>query len=319
MPKTRRPASGGRICVGSHPETTIQSRENNFHPGRVFHRDTNTMNNIHRRIFLALCVGSLALTPGTRAQAAADADEPSLKRLEFTVDGATRETLIHAPMKAKTENTPLVFVFHGHGGSSQNAARTFAIHQLWPQAIVVYPQGLNTPGLLTDPEGKRSGWQNAAGILQNRDLKFFDAMLERFKRDYKVDEKRVYCTGHSNGGGFTYLLWAERGSVFAAVAPSSAAYRGLLKTPLKPKPCLHVGGEKDPLVKFEWQRQTMDAVRKINGCDAEGREWAKYCTLYPSKSGTPLIEAIHPGGHTFPREAPPLIVKFFKEHPAAAK
>ena len=46
-------------------------------------------------------------------------------------------------------------------------------------------------------------------------------MLARLKTDYKVDDKRIYSTGHSNGGGFTYLLWAARGDVFAAFAPSA--------------------------------------------------------------------------------------------------
>ena len=48
-------------------------------------------------------------------------------------------------------------------------------------------------------------------------------MLTTLKKDYRVDEKRIYATGHSNGGGFTYLLWAARGDVFAAVAPCAAA------------------------------------------------------------------------------------------------
>jgi len=291
----------------------------NFFPKPVFTLLVAIMKQINRHVFLTLCAGGLALLLNVTAQAAADGDDQGLKHLEFTVDGATREALLYAPMKAKTASTPLVFVFHGHGGSSQQVSRGFGIHRLWPQAIVIYPQGLNTAGKLVDPEGKKTGWQNTAGILQDRDLKFFDTMLAQLKQDYKVDEKRIYCTGHSNGGGFTYLLWAERGEVFAAVAPSSAAYRGLLKTPLKPKPCLHIGGEKDPLVKFEWQKQTMDSVRKINGCDEEGKEWAKYCTLYPSKTGTPFIAAIHPGGHIFPTQAPPLIVRFFKEHPPAGK
>jgi polyhydroxybutyrate depolymerase len=209
-------------------------------------------------------------------------------------------------------------VFHGHGGNSRNAARSFGIHRQWPEAIAVYPQGLNTPGRRTDPEGKKPGWQHGAGAQGDRDLKFFDAMLARLRQDYKVDQKRIYSTGHSNGGGFTYLLWAERGSVFAAVAPSgSAAIRSLPK--LKPKPCLHIAGEKDPLVKFSWQKATMDAVRKLNGCEGDGQEWAKDSKLYPSKSGTPLVTFIHPGGHGFPAEAPPLIVRFFKEHPPAAR
>ena len=254
-----------------------------------------------------------------RARAAVDAGEPALQRVEFKVDGVAREALVYAPAAAKTTNTPLVFVFHGHGGSSRNAARSFGMHRQWPEALTIYPQGLKTPGRLTDPEGKLPGWQPRIGDQEDRDLKFFDAMLARLKQDYKVDEKRIYCTGHSNGGAFTYLLWAARGDVFAAVAPSAAAAVPQLQMRLKPKPAFHLAGEKDPLVKFEWQKLTMSAVRKLNGCEAEGKQWATQCTLYPSKTGTPFVAFIHPGGHGFPAEAPALMVKFFKEHPAAAK
>ena len=70
----------------------------------------------------------------------------ALTRHEVTVDGTVREALIAIPPNAKTSPSPLVFAFHGHGGNMANAARMYHIHTLWPEAIVVYPQGLNTPG-----------------------------------------------------------------------------------------------------------------------------------------------------------------------------
>ncbi|MEI9864298.1 MAG: hypothetical protein WDN00_07030 [Limisphaerales bacterium] len=60
---------------------------------------------------------------------------------------------------------------------------------------------------------------------------------------------------------------------------------------------------------------TMAGVRKVNGCSETGEPWAKDCTLYPSKNGTPEVTFIFPGGHEFNSAAPALIVKFFKEHP----
>jgi polyhydroxybutyrate depolymerase len=272
--------------------------------------------NPHRRN--SLFILSLLLAHGLvgpARDAAAAGGSPGFQRWELTVDGAARETLVYAPPSAKEKATPVVFVFHGHGGNSRNAARSFALNQHWPEAISVYPQGLNTPGRLTDPEGKKAGWQHGIGEQGDRDLAFFDAVLARLNQEYKVDGRRIYSTGHSNGGGFTYLLWAARADVFAAVAPSAAgAARSLAK--LKPKPAMHLAGEKDPLVKFEWQKATMDAVRRLNDCESVGKPWDRRCTLYTSKSGTPFVTFIHAGGHEFHRDAPALIVKFFKEHPA---
>jgi polyhydroxybutyrate depolymerase len=233
---------------------------------------------------------------------------------KWKIEGVEREGLVFAPDSAKTEPAPLVFAFHGHGGTMAAAARSYHIQTLWPEAIVIYLQGLPTPGLLTDPEGKRAGWQSRPGKQDDRDLKLFDQVLKWARETYKVDDKRIYCTGHSNGGGFTYLLWATRGEVFAAVAPAAAAAPAFLKE-LKPKPVLHVAGSKDPLVKFAWQEATIDAVRKINGCDPEGKADGPL-TIYPSKTGTPVVTYIYDGGHMIPPDAWPAIVKFFKDHPA---
>jgi polyhydroxybutyrate depolymerase len=261
-----------------------------------------------RRWLISLLVLLASLARGVAAD--------GFEHISLTVDGVARTALVYAPANAKTASTPVVFVFHGHGGSAENAARTFAMNRHWPEAISVYMQGLDTPGQLTDPQGNRPGWQAAVGNQGDRDLKFFDALLARLKQDYNVDTNRIYCTGHSNGGGFTYLLWLARGNVFAAVAPSAAAAK--YATQLTPKPALIMGGEQDPLVKFAWQKLTMDAVRKVNGCAATGESWDKQCTLYPSKGGTPLATFTYPGGHEFNSASPALIVKFFKQHPGDA-
>jgi polyhydroxybutyrate depolymerase len=248
---------------------------------------------------------------------AAAAAEPTLVARTWNVGGVERTALMHVPEKKAAEpGWPVVFVFHGHGGSARNAAGSIAVHRAWPEAVVVYMQGLPTPGAITDPDGKLAGWQKGAGDQADRDLKFFDAVLASLKADLKVDEKRVYATGHSNGGAFTYLLWAARGDSLAAVAPSAAVYRQVRD--LKAKPVLHAAGENDELVKFAWQQRMIDAVLRVNGCEAEAKPWAKSGDLvgksYESKGGTPVVTVIHPGTHKFPADAVELIVRFFKEH-----
>jgi polyhydroxybutyrate depolymerase len=255
---------------------------------------------------LPLLVISLFSFSGVSAQ-----DVP--QRREWTVDGVVREALIAVPAKAKTEATPVVFAFHGHGGTMQHAARTFGYHTLWPEALVVYMQGLNTPGKLTDPEGKKPGWQAEIGAQDDRDVKFFDAVIASLEKEYRVDARRIYCTGHSNGGSFTYLLWAARGDRFAAMAPSAAVMAKNFSM-LKPKPVLHVAGEKDPLVKYAWQERMMSELRQLNQC-GEGQPAGQGMTLYPSKLGTPVVTYIHPGTHQFPADAPAAIVQFFRHHP----
>jgi polyhydroxybutyrate depolymerase len=234
-------------------------------------------------------------------------------QLSTQVDGVTRTGLVYAPATAKRTPAPVVFIFHGHGGSALQVGRSIPLFKLWPEAISVYLQGLNTANKLVDPEGVKSGWQANVGENGDRDLKFFDAVLSDLKEQYKVDTSHIFITGHSNGGAFTYLLWQARPEVICAIAPSAAASLRLKDMPFKPRPCMHIAGSADTLVKYQWQVLTMNKVRQIDGCSPEGQPWAKNATLYPSATGTPVVTLIHPGDHKFPEEAPPLIVRFFKE------
>src|SRR4051812_12866992 len=65
-----------------------------------------------------------------------------LKRMEWKVDDVTREALLYIPQQVDTK-APVIFAFHGHGGSMRQAASSFGYHQLWPEALVVYMQGLS--------------------------------------------------------------------------------------------------------------------------------------------------------------------------------
>ena len=236
-----------------------------------------------------------------------------LEHRTWMVDGVQREALVSIPSGQPPKDAlPVVFAFHGHGGSMAQASRSFPIHQVWPAALVVYPQGLPTPSALVDAEGKKAGWQGTSGEQGDRDLKFFDAMLASLRKDHRIDEHRIYSTGHSNGGLFTYLLWAERGDVFAAFAPSAALLKGGVMK-LTPKPVLHIGSPQDTLVKFAWQERMIDYVLKLNGCGPRQADATGY-TSYPSTKGAEVATYLHDGGHKYPAAAPELIVKFFQAH-----
>jgi len=238
--------------------------------------------------------------------------DPVLNRMEVQVDGLTREALISIPDGASKEKpAPVVFGFHGHGGTMQKAANMFGFEKVWPEAVVVYMQGLGTPAP-GDPRGEKSGWQHRPAVLRDRDVKAFDAILAIVKSKATIDENRIYASGHSNGGSFTYCLWGARQDLFAAIAPSSASPP--IAESLKPIPLFHVSGRADAIVPYDRQVRTLEMVRKINRCGQKGSEWAMNCTQYESKKGAPIVWMVHDGGHEYVSRAPALIVRFFKEH-----
>jgi polyhydroxybutyrate depolymerase len=165
-----------------------------------------------------------------------------------------------------------------------------------------------------DREGKKPGWQRESGQENDRDLKFVDAILKTLREKYSFDESRVYATGFSNGGLFTYLLLSQRPNVFAAFAPGGAVL--LPQVPLtQPRPVLHYGGKSDRLAKFEKQEATIEQLRSFNGCANAGEPCGSNCTIYNSSKNAPVATFIHPLGHLYPPQVTPLIVKFFQEHP----
>jgi polyhydroxybutyrate depolymerase len=216
-----------------------------------------------------------------------------LVRKEWTVDGVKREALIALP--TKTAGAPIIFAFHGHGGTEGYAARRWNLHSLWPEAIVVYGQGLPTI-TPNDRTGGGNGWQMGNfGFRPNRDKLFFDAMLATARKEWKVNEKKIYVTGHSNGAGFTYYLWGEYPTLFAALAPVSGGGERLIQN-AKPCPILIIGAKNDTIVSWDIQQRGLDAAKKVNGSKA------------------PVEVVLHEGGHAYPDMAPAKIIAFFKKH-----
>ncbi|MEA2618495.1 MAG: polyhydroxybutyrate depolymerase [Chloroflexota bacterium] len=246
--------------------------------------------------------------------------------MQLTVDGCPREALVFSsgsmPPSAKH---PLVFAFHPHGGTMQASSVHMGIQNLWPEAIVVYPQGLDTPTLgPVDPSGHATGWQvevNQPDGVGNRDLEFFDAMLATIEQDHVVDNKRIYATGFSNGGFFSYLLWAERGQKLAAIGECAGRLWGIGASEhlTVPRPLLAIAGEDDMTDHFADQKATIDAALVVNHATGSGISCGPMCTFYPSTIQAPVKTYIVPhgcphAGHVYPAWAPEVIAGFFKTH-----
>jgi polyhydroxybutyrate depolymerase len=237
-----------------------------------------------------------------------------LMRISLPVQNQIREALIAIPSDANYESAPVIFAFHGHGGSMQIAELKFHCETLWPEAIVVYPQGLRTAGGVVDPEGRLSGWQLNVGDNADRDLLFFDQLIEYLHANYRIDDKRIYIVGHSNGAVFAYLLWAARYEKITAIG----AIAGIIPTKvdrftLKPLPIFHAGGINDPIVKYSWQSDSINFIIGKNECIDPPQVIDTYLNIYSSRIGIPVETYIDSGGHEMPNGIMTYIVNFFKE------
>ena len=248
----------------------------------------------------------LAVTGSLHAQA-----------MNFTIDGVHRQAFILAPANASrsAKHLPLLFAFHGHGGNMIQTASQMRFDKAWPEAIVIYMQGLPTTSG-GDPSGAEPGWQQEPGQSTDRDLKFFDAVLAAVRKALPVDDQRVYATGFSNGGAFTYLLWGARPKTFAALAVVAAEkVPGVNLT--EAVPFLQIAGKEDTNVLFERQLESIASAREVDGSTGLGQSCGEDCTAYGSSRGAPVVTYLVPGGHAYPHYASETIVEFFQQHSRA--
>jgi polyhydroxybutyrate depolymerase len=236
----------------------------------------------------------------------APGNSPELKT--FKVDGVEREALVAAP--ASKGHAPLVLAFHGYGGNMRNAALNFRLHEHWPEAVVVYLQGLPTPNP-RDPSNPRPGWNVMNPPPGNRDVKFVDALLADLKKSHKIDERQVFAMGHSNGGRFSYLLWAERANTFRALSmcgSNSVGFDNLLK----PKSAFLIAGRNDSTVPLANQQKTASFLRELLKVEAALDPSPGGYRSYKGAGNLTLATYFHPGGHEFPADAGKMVVDFFR-------
>ena len=267
---------------------------------------------------------AVALLAMLARSASADQGKP----MTWNIDGDKRQAWVFAPpVEGNSEKHPLIFAFHGHSENEKDLpdmADKWNFQQGWPEAIVVYPLGLPGPPVVNDQNRPSTGrgWQRFVGDQGDRDLKFFDRMLETLRQKFPVDNQRIYAVGFSNGAYFTYVLWSARATTLAAIGAVAGAVIGapgspdVLPIPLThPLPVMHIAGLMDDTVLLEWQAETIAIDRKANNALNKGESCGDCCVLFSSSSQTPVRAVFFSGGHTYPYTwATAEFVTFFKSH-----
>lgn len=119
------------------------------------------------------------------------------------------------------QGAPLLLVLHGSMGSSaqvrESAAYEFDVLADRYGFVVAYPDGYQKHW-----NDCRKTADYAANTQNIDDIAFLRDLLGWFAREYGIDPRRVYVTGHSNGGHMAYRLALETPELIAAIAPISA-------------------------------------------------------------------------------------------------
>jgi polyhydroxybutyrate depolymerase len=234
--------------------------------------------------------------------------------------GLRRSAVYFKPTKPRKDRVPLVIALHGHSGNGADFAEDTDFPAKWPEATIIYPDGLSAPGG-QDPDGLLPGWQKNIGELGDRDLILFDELLKFASGQNVTRLGKVYVLGFSNGARMTYLLWSARPRSISAVAACAG-----LSTPndldesLVPKPAVLVHGKSDPLCNYQSAERSIKAVLAANKARRSFTGWPpgptrNSCKSYPPlPGGADTLVITHDGGHFWPTRFSPDVVKFFQEH-----
>lgn len=188
------------------------------------------------------------------------------KDYTITVNGKSRTYKLYVPSNVK-ENCPFVLSLHGASGSSNDKSPFGTDVAEWAGCIVAYPQGLPTPF----PIGfgnSANGW-TATGEI-NDDVQFLLSLIDDVASKHKIDRKRLYCCGFSNGGMMTYALSCACSDIFAAFASISGYQLNefhLRLTGKRPVPFLHIHGKSDNFVLYEFMPKIVSQMVMRNGAN----------------------------------------------------
>lgn len=199
-----------------------------------------------------------------------------------------------------TPDTKIILGLDGLGGSGKRFAYYTSLHNVDPNAILIYPDPQNP-----NQKGVRPGWNadfccGSGWVQKVDDVAFLRELTLYIARQHGVPDAKKFAVGFSNGAFMVQRLAIESPGLFTAVAEVAGSI-GTVDTSLRPQnpiPILLVHGKKDRTVpygggsgfsdkSFKWLsfEQTKSVWEDANRDSAEvrvevfpdnGHEWADW-------------------------------------------
>lgn len=148
-----------------------------------------------------------------------------------------RDVYVYAP-SGLAENSPLLLSLHGANQDPDYQQSNTHWETVADTAgfVVAYPKG---------GEGY-SAWD----ISGDQDTKWISAVIDQLVKDYKLNPKRVYLSGFSMGGMFSYHAISKIADKIAAIAPCSGTNVYGASKAQRPMPIFHPHGTKDDVLNY---------------------------------------------------------------------
>jgi len=165
-----------------------------------------------------------------------------------TIDGNSVPRLVYVRTPQNLNSSlsyPIVFFFHGAGGSGQIFLQNNNITELInsEEFIGIFPNGHSN-------NGSNGGfWNLGSEPTTADDVEYVDLIIDQLATSTLIDTSKAYAVGFSNGSGMVNLL-GKSTSHFNAIAPLFSQQIISLKdlTPNKAMSVFQVNGDVDGLI-----------------------------------------------------------------------
>ncbi len=303
-------------------------------------------------------------TPGQEKPILPQGLTPGDHRFTITVDRLQRSYVVHVPESSdKKKCLPVVIMFHGGGGSAKSAMwkTGWAKKAGQEKFLAVFPEGTRADPskparFFVNPQTWNDGSnRNNVGAVKRKsaDVDFVRKMIDDLSIRLKVDKRRIYATGFSNGASMAFQVGRKFSRKFAAIAPVAGNDWSTQTTIDHPVPVMYITGTADPLNPFDGGqirigpktygkkppvRELIDKWVRLLGCPSGSRvvydkDDVRGIAYSPCNKGSELVfYSIDEMGHTWPGgknrlperlvgkssdsiNATDVIWEFFQKHP----
>ncbi len=219
-------------------------------------------------------------------------DRVELREYLFT---DTNEVLPYAVFVSskvtKDKKAPLVLALHGMTGNHGTFMRTACVDEAEKNGYILvgamgyspsgsfgmsFGMGGRGPGGPGGRMGRGMGMSRGPAIGGTKEtdpakvaaLSEQDAMnvLEMARKEFNVDDNRIYLMGHSLGAGGALHMGEAHASIWAgvaALAPAAFGFNWTADSKLKDVPLLIIQGDADTMVRPEMSKQTADTMKEL--------------------------------------------------------
>lgn len=202
--------------------------------------------------------------------------EQGLHTDSILYDGLKRKYMYFIPSGIESNaKVPVVFFLHGMGASAQ-----IGVNVLGPQ---YHARAERDKAIVVYPEATSKHWNDKLGgtyPLTDHvdDVAYLSHLIDLFIKDFKVDPKRVYFSGSSNGGMMTYRLSCDIPHKIRAIAPfistiSKQVAQEFAKA--KPLPIIITSGTADSVIKWSGGPIKVTGTPEILSGDANVAYWVE--------------------------------------------